>query len=572
VSEPIQSVLILGAGINGSALARELALNGLNVVVVEERDVAAGTTAYSSRLIHGGLRYLEYGEFDLVRESLAERTRWLRLAPHYVRPLRLFIPIRNRSGGLWTAAKRFLRFGSRPSDKPEHRGLWAIRMGLWLYDLYARDPSLPRRRLYAAHSPEAVSVDRKKFRWLYSFSDAQVKYPERFTLALLEDARRIAVQTGRSFDLFTYHRAVRDGRQIRIVPVGRAGETTTTITPAAIINATGPWVDRTLAALDLSSPRLIGGVKGSHFITTHAGLRERLAGRAIYGEAHDGRPIFVLPMGTATLIGTTEVPLDADPADAVASPEELDYLLNAVNEMFEDLRIQPADIEMHYSGVRPLPRAGSTKLGAVTRRHWLEPCESAPEPCYSLVGGKLTTCRSLAQEGAATILARLGLGPTADSRERPLPGGENYPADAAALESEWRRLAVRFSLPQAAIEAVWSLVGTRTESTLAEAILAEPTARELETVASAGSALLAGTNVPKRFVQWSLRHEWAATLDDLIERRLMLLYQPDLSRECLRELARMLFDAGKLPIEQADAAVAATERRLAIHFGKTIRT
>ena len=144
--------------------------------------------------------------------------------------------------------------------------------------------------------------------------------------------------------------------------------------PAAIINATGPWVDRTLNSFNLDSPKLIGGVKGSHFLTSHAGLHAKLAGRAIYGEAADGRPVFVLPFGSMTLVGTTEVPMDTDPAEAVASPEELDYLVGAVNGLFADLQLTSGDIGMHYSGVRPLPRSDSKKLGAVTRRHWLEPC------------------------------------------------------------------------------------------------------------------------------------------------------------------------------------------------------
>lgn len=560
----VPTVLMLGAGINGAALARELALNGLRVVVVDTRDAAAGTTAYSSRLIHGGLRYLEYAEFDLVRESLAERTRWLRLAPHLVRPLRLFVPIRSRGGGLLSAARHFFHVGRQSSDAPEHRGLWAVGMGLWLYDRYARDPALPRRKIYAVDSPEVIGVDREKFRWLYAFSDAQLRYPERFTLALLEDARRAAEESGGSFELHTYHHAVRDGKEIRIAPVDRPHESTTTIVPAAIINATGPWVDRTLNSFNLDSPKLIGGVKGSHFLTSHAGLHAKLSGRAIYGEAADGRPVFVLPFGSMTLVGTTEVPMDTDPAEAVASSEELDYLLGAVNGLFADLKLTAADINMHYSGVRPLPRSDSKKLGAVTRRHWLEPCASAPEPFYSLVGGKLTTCRSLAEEGAAMILSRLGRQPTANSRERPLPGGENYPRDTAAVEAEWRRLAAGLGFSVSAIEAVWSLVGTRTE-----AVLRTPVADRSKT--DGGSKLLAGTNLPVRFAEWSIRNEWPATLDDLIERHLMLLYEPELSRASLQQLARLLVAAGKLPPENADVAVAATERRLAAHFGKQIR-
>src|SRR5690348_5559687 len=151
-------VLILGAGINGAALARELTLNGVGAIIVDSHDIASGATAAWSRLIHGGLRYLEYGEFDLVRESLEERTRWLKLAPQFVHPLRLFIPICNRRGGLLTAARRFLGLKPRrrTAARPKTRGLWAIRAGLWLYDVYAHDPTLPRRRLYKSRSPEVV--------------------------------------------------------------------------------------------------------------------------------------------------------------------------------------------------------------------------------------------------------------------------------------------------------------------------------------------------------------------------------------------------------------------------------
>ena len=553
-------VLILGAGINGAALARELALNGLDVTVVDSRDAAAGTTAYSSRLIHGGLRYLEYGDFALVRESLAERTRLLRLAPHLVHPLRLFIPVRNRSGGLWTSARRFWRLRERPGSETVHRGLWTVGLGLWFYDLYARDRSLPRRRAYAANSSAAVRVDARQFRWLYSYSDAQVRYPERFTVALLADAHGVAAQTGREFRLLTYHRVILEGTRVRIVPVasrGDAGDTVDALAPAAIVNATGPWVDQTLSGLSLPSPRLIGGTKGTHFLTWHVGLRERLDGRGLYAEATDGRPVFILPFGQATLVGTTDIPFDGDPAAAVATPEELDYLLSAVNGLFADLQLEPSDIAMHYCGVRPLPYSGPATPAGVSRRHWLEPGLAGEIPLYSLVGGKLTTCRSLAEQGAATILARLNREPTASSRERPLRGAEDYPPDAATLAAEHQRLTARFGLPLESIAAVWSLVGTRTESALAEGD-------------QSGSQLLSGTFIPRRFAEWSIRHEWATTLEDLVERRLMLLFEPELSRDCLRDLAALLVAAGRLPEHEVDSAVSVVEQRLATRFGKRL--
>src|SRR5262245_43816919 len=225
------SVLILGAGINGAALARELALNSVGIVVVDTRDIAAGATAYSSRLIHGGLRYLEYGDFALVRESLAERTRLLRLAPQFVRPLRLYIPIRNRFGGLMQASRRFLGLKDRPHESTHSafriphsalsRGLWTVRFGLWLYDKYARDPTLPKHDSHRATDPDVVPVDRSKYRWVCSFSDAQIVFPERFTLALLNDARQIAAAQGSEFRVLTYHQATLVETSVQIRRTGQ---------------------------------------------------------------------------------------------------------------------------------------------------------------------------------------------------------------------------------------------------------------------------------------------------------------------------------------------------------------
>ncbi len=557
------SVLILGAGINGAALARELALNGVGSVIVDVHDVASGATAYSSRLIHGGLRYLEYGEFDLVRESLEERTRWLKLAPQFVRPLRLFIPIRTRRGGLLAGARRFLGIRRRraATARPKHRGLWAIRVGLWLYDVYAHDPTLPRRRLYKSRSPEVVRVDSAKYRWMYAFSDAQIVYPERFTLALLEDARRIAADAGIPFQVFTYHRATLEGPTARISRVDRTNDIVHSFEPAAVINATGAWVDRTLQSLHVNSKPLMGGTKGSHFITYSPSLRNRLADRAIYVEAADGRPVFVLPFGEGTLVGTTDLPFDADPATAVATAEELQYLVDAVNDLFPELRLTTADVAQHYSGVRPLPATGPTTPAAVTRRHWLEPNNASAIPMYSVIGGKLTTCRSLAEEATGTILTRLGLPHTANSRERPLPGGENYPGASASLAAEWDRLAAHFSLDRAAIESIWHLVGSRTESILDEA-LAEQSPFDRQP--------LPGTALPRGFARWIIAHEWTTSLEDLIERRLMLLYHFDLSRACLESLAELVVEAGRISSDAANSKVDWMAFRLASHFGKQI--
>jgi len=277
VSNTDHPILILGAGINGAALARELILNDLSVCVVDRGDLAGGTTACSSRLIHGGLRYLEYSEFDLVRESLRERNLLLRLAPQFVRPLRLYIPTSNRFGGLATSLRRFFHWERkrRPKDPNVDRGLWLIRLGLRFYDVYARDRILPKYDVHRVGDPDVVPVDPKEYRWLCSYSDAQIIYPERFVVSLLTDAAEEAKRRGLSFEMLNYHDARLHGRRIEIrscmghramADLG-GSDIVREFEPAAIVNATGAWVDLTLKRLEIPSRRLMGGTKGSHFVT-----------------------------------------------------------------------------------------------------------------------------------------------------------------------------------------------------------------------------------------------------------------------------------------------------------------
>lgn len=569
MSDGTGPVVILGAGINGAALARELALGGLSVIVVDTHDLAFGATAYSSRLIHGGLRYLEYGEFDLVRESLAERTRLLRLAPQFVRPLKLFIPVSNRFGGLLSSAARFLGLGRgrAAAASAGSRGVWLVRAGLRLYDAYARDPELPTHEVFQTSRQQEVQLDARRYPWLCAYYDAQIRFPERFVVALLDDARQAAKEAGASFELFTYHRAELQGRTLDIYSLddhssgnGSSGNLSTpvkSLEPAAIVNATGAWVDRTLAQLHVKAATLMGGTKGSHLLTAHAGLRAALGAHGLYAEAADGRPIFILPFGSASLVGTTDLPFEGDPADAVATPEELQYLLDAVNSLIPSVRLSTSDIDLHYCGVRPLPYVGSSSPAAVTRRHWLEAHDHAELPLYSIIGGKLTTCRSLAEESAHTIRQRLGLPVGADSRERAVPGGENYPADDRALETELERLAEKFSLNREQLAAVWRLRGTQTEAILDECLASDQQS-------------LAGVDLPLGFVRWTIRREWVRRLDDLVERRLMLLYDRRLTEACLHQLAELLVEAGLLPAGELQAEVRRTAQRLQAHFGKRL--
>ena len=560
LSPQTSPVLILGAGINGAALAREFLLSGMSVVVVDKGDLARGATAYSSRLIHGGLRYLEYGEFDLVRESLAERTRLLQLAPHFVHPLRLFIPVENRLGGLAGSVMRFLKL-RRTETSSAHRGLCLVRAGLALYDWQAHDATLPRHETVALDDPQAPAVDRTRYRWLCSYYDAQIRFPERFVVALFEDARRLAAEQGLSFELLTYHHATRVGSAVAVVPEARSESSVSpaaTFQPAAIVNATGAWVDLTLERLHVPSNKLMGGTKGSHFVTWHGPLRQALGSGGIYAEASDGRPVFILPLGSAALVGTTDLPFSADPAEAVASEDELRYLVDAVNRVLPDVRLTRADIDLHYSGVRPLPHVDERVTAAITRRHWLEEHDFATVPVFSVIGGKLTTCRSLAESSVSAIRRRLGLGPPSrTSQERPIPGGQDFPDDTASIEHRWKTIADRLGLAADQARAVWDLCGTQAEQILPETATVD---REREA--------LTGTELPRGFVRWVIEHEWVRTLDDLVERRLMLLYCRTLSHTTLRELATLLVEAKMLAADQVDDEVRRTAQRLQTHFGK----
>jgi glycerol-3-phosphate dehydrogenase len=553
-------VLILGAGINGAAIARELTAGGVSVCVVDTADVASGTTAYSSRLIHGGLRYLEYRELDLVRESLAERTRLLRLAPQFVRPLRLFIPSSNRWGGMWRVLRNMLGLGnaSAATRPAAPRGAMLVRIGLWLYDRYARDPSLPKHTSHRVGEQRTVAVDPQCYRWLNAYYDAQVMYPERLTLAMLEDARRSAHERGAAFDVLTYHRAELHGEQVQVFDERGGSDPVLTFQPAAIINATGAWVDETLRRLHVESEPLIGGIKGSHLLTHSAELRAALNGDALYVEAPDGRPVFMLPLGDATLIGTTDIAYHGDPAQAVASDEEIGYLIETAGRVLPQAKLTKDDISLHYCGVRPLPHTGGAKRpGAITRRHGLTRHENCRVPLFSVIGGKITTCRSLAEETAATVLEAIGQPVVGNTREQVFAGGENYPASEADVRRACEQLAAETGFDVAQVERVWELLGTRTKDVLGE-------------LSAGGRRSIADTSLPGSLARWMIEHEWARTLADLVERRLMLLYDQQLSVAGLRQLAEVLVEAGALRSADVEVELAAYRRRLKEHFGRDL--
>jgi len=557
-------VVVLGAGINGAALARELLLSGVRVIVVEADDVACGATAWSTRLVHGGLRYLEYGETDLVRESLAERDRLVRLAPHLVRRLGFLLPVRGRWGGLVAASARLLGFESAArAFRGRGRGGIAVGIGLSLYDALAAGSGWPRHRSVVTGSPGLPAVDARAFPRAAVYADAQMLFPERFTVELLVDAGRIALEQGAAFSLFTHACAAPTaGGGLR---VSTAAGDVVDLQPAAIVNATGAWVDRTRAEiLPESAGRLIGGTQGSHLILAAPTLREALGDHGVYAEADDGRPVFVLPFGPRlVLVGTTDIPFAGDPADAKADESEIAYLLAAVGRLFPRVAPARASVLQHYCGVRPLPAADGATPASVTRRHMLVRQKDAALPAWSVVGGKLTTCRSLAEQAAAEVLGTLGLPVRATSRERPLPGSLADEVRAACV-AEAQRLLAAAGAPAdrvaAAAECTVALFGSRGIEVCRRALRLPPTAPRL----------IAGTDLPTAAVGFAIDEEWVGSLADLVERRLMLSFAETLSRTTLRALADEMIRLGRLPAQTADEEVQREVERLRDRHGKQV--
>ena len=528
-------------------MAREFVLNRLPVLLVDRADLASGTTAYSSRLIHGGLRYLEYGEWSLVRESLGERRRLLTLAPHLVRPLRFFIPVENRYGGFLQA---FFRFFGGTSERSQSRGLYLVRIGLWLYDWIAKLEGLPNSTMHRAGDPDVPSVDASRYRWLCSYSDAQVLYPERLVVEMLEDARQFAKREGIPFQVLTYHNtSSADGRY----SIVRGSTLVADLLPAVVINATGAWVDHTLDEIHLTAKRLIGGTKGSHLVIRQGALRKELEAGAVYVEAEDGRPVFLLPFADCVLVGTTDVRFEGPPESAVADDAEIDYLLSTVNEVVPDCQVTHQDIVLHYSGVRPLPFVESSgATGAISRRHFLARHDGCTPPVYSVIGGKLTTCRSLAEETVETVMRQLGMCADHVSRSRPLPGSTDYPSTIEAVDAEQQRISQALDYRLESVVQTWLRCGRKTESILA---------------ATRDRELLAETDIPMAVVRHMITNEWVDNLSDLVERRLMLLYDRRLSVVVLERLAQEIVVGGKMDPEEVQTEVADCRRRLQSHFG-----
>jgi len=380
-------LLIAGGGINGCAIAREAALLGLSVLLVEKDDLAAHTSSASSKLIHGGLRYLETYEFRLVREALKERERMLAAAPHLIHPMAFVLP-----------------------HAHSVRPWWMVRAGLYLYDLLGLGSSLPRSRSLRRDDPRLAPIAHHAGGFLYW--DAQVD-----DAALVRANAADAVANGAQIETgvavtgaerggMGWHALLSDGR---------------TIDARAIVNATGPWVKDFLSRIHIRSDSGLQLIKGSHIVVPPLWEDDQ----AYILQQPDRRIVFATPWRGNTMIGTTDVPVK-QPGDAGITPDEIDYLCAAANRYFRR-QIIPSDIIATWSGVRALYDDGAGEARKVTRDYVLE-LDTRGAPVLSVFGGKITTARALAEHAMAklgpamgSMIPELAFKPRPVTRDRPLP-------------------------------------------------------------------------------------------------------------------------------------------------------
>src|SRR6266852_5146030 len=370
-------VVVIGGGINGVAVARQCARAGKRTLLVEQNDFASGVTSRSTRIIHGGLLYLEHGELDLVRESVRERDRLLRERSHLVQPVHFLLLLNEHS----------------------QRSAMKIRVGLWLYQRMAGTKSVARPSDLELKRVERA-LDAGRHWSLFSYEDAQCEFPERLVAEWLTEAIEAGAVVRKHSEVLAVD--VAHGRARGVLLRDRTSGKDERVDAAWILNCTGPWADRVCQRSSVRTTKpMLGGVRGSHIVLP------RFSGApsaALYTEAADGRPVFVLPWNEQVLVGTTEVPDTGDPSKTAPSSEEIEYLLRTVATLFPKAKISAHDIKYAFAGVRPLPNSPGNKASAVTRRHFLhDHTTDGAARLISVIGGKLTTAASLARECARKI-------------------------------------------------------------------------------------------------------------------------------------------------------------------------
>jgi glycerol-3-phosphate dehydrogenase len=518
-------VLIIGAGVNGAGLFRDLCEQGVDCLIIDKADFGSGTSAAPSRLIHGGRKYLETGEFGLVAQSTLERNLLLRNAPHLVHPLPTIIPIFSWTRGVFAALRTLL--GSKTA--PRSRGAVLIKIGLQIYDYYgAKRRVMPKHAMVSrAQALRDIPSLTPAVVALATYYDAKVSMPERLVFELIADG--LAANPRSAALNYAPVQAQKDG----VISIADGDGGSFAIRPRIVVNAAGPWIDGVNSVLGHHA-KMIGGTKGSHLLLKHDELVRSLAGRMIYFEADDGRVCLVYGYFGLALVGSTDIPAD-DPDNVRCDDNEAGYLIESLSALFPGLHFDRSQIVYAYSGIRPLPASDASVAGLISRDHsspTIEPGGERPFPIVSLVGGKWTTFRGFAEEVADNLLARLGRPRKVSTAELPIGGGRNYPAEVSVRNAWLTETSATTGVARERLAMLLDRYGTTALSI----------ARHI--AAFIGECPLVRTpNYSRAEIDYLVRFEAVERLADIVLRRTTLAMAGALNRETLEEIASVAGDA-----------------------------
>jgi glycerol-3-phosphate dehydrogenase len=552
-------LIIVGAGINGAGIARDATMRGLKVLLLDKGDISSGTSSWSSRLIHGGLRYLEYYEVRLVRESLSDREKLLRVAPHLVKPVPFVIPIYGHN----------------------KRGPGMVRLGMLAFDLLSFDKSMASHKMIGRDEALKMvpGLNPEGLKGAALYYDCQVEYAERLVLENAVSARdhgAIVLNYAEVERLVLENGTVRGVEFADVLENGRKYTAHAPVT----VNVSGPWVDEVLAGLrpagaNPNAGRFMGGTKGTHLVVDPfpGGSKEVL----YYEALSDNRPILVIPWNGRYLIGTTDLRYEGDLDLVVGDEGEIEYLLQETNALIPEANLTRDDVLYTYSGVRPLPYNPEGEAGGVTRSHVVFDHAEGQSAAggkvknaslqmpqvgglISIIGGKLTTYRNLSRQTTDAVYKKLGTKPPKSATDRvPLPGGAVRDFDAFAAEFK-AKSGLRGVLASRLLE----VYGARAYDVLAEAggdpALKKPLAFRAD----------AETGIIGAEVLYALRREMAQTLSDVLLRRSMVAYGPKVGLDVDRAAAAVAIKHLGWTEERAEREVAEYRRYIERYTPRTL--
>ncbi len=540
---PEIDVLVVGGGINGAGVFRDLALNGVNTLLIDRGDFCSGTSAASSHMAHGGIRYLENGEFGLVREAVAERNRMIENAPHLVQPLPTVIPIFKIFSGLLNAPLKFVNLLDRPSE----RGALVIKIGLIFYDSFTRkQKTVPTHKFF--NKSEALTrypYLNEKIKYAALYFDGELLSPERMTVEIILDGDDEG-DHAKALNYASFDR-VENGKVI--IKDEETGQLIT-VKPKVIINAAGPWIDYVNQDAGIDS-KYIGGTKGSHLVIKNEELRKAVGESEFFFENKDGRIVLCLPFHDKVIVGTSDLPIE-DPDDAYCTPEEEEYFIELVSRVFPTIKITRDQIVFRFSGVRPLEYQEAKTTGQITRDHSIKEDTIQGMPLMSLVGGKWTSFRAFSEQVATKTIKTLGKTRIKSTESLPIRGGENLPLTRDAKDAYIRNLVNNFNLPEDYAKELLKRYGTYSEK-IAEFI------RNTQ-----GKALTSITNWNSGELVYILQNEKPLHLDDLFIRRSTIAWLGNATPEVIEEFAEIMANeygwSAEKKIAEIDRVIAVIEK------------